>query len=152
MGKLQEYIERNQVNAELVDLGVPMTTAEKAAVQLGTEVRNIFKSIVVTDTKDNYAILVLPGDGKIHFRSAARVLGWKRVVMASSEQVLKETGYAAGGTPPIGHTTAHPVIVDESLRDYKFGYAGGGEAELLLRIPPEEIIKTTSGKFASLQR
>ena len=152
MEKLQEYIERNQINAELVDLGVPMTTAEKAAVQLGTEVRNIFKSIVVTDTKENYAILVLPGDGKIHFRSAAKVLGWKRVVMANSEQALRETGFAAGGTPPIGHTTAHPVIVDESLRDYEFGYAGGGETELLLRISPSEIIRTTNGKFASVQK
>jgi Cys-tRNA(Pro)/Cys-tRNA(Cys) deacylase len=141
---LRERLLRDGVNAEVIDLGVPMPTAPIAAEKLGVPIGRIFKSLVVTDGTV-VAVVVLPGDKRVDLKAAARALGVKNVKLASPEVVLHETGYPAGGTPPLGHAKPLPVLLDQSLFEHPEGYGGGGAHELLVKIAPDELKRATNG-------
>ncbi len=150
MDDLRNFLRENKVDAEIIDLGIPMTTAEAAAEQLKIAVGGIFKSVVLTDPENNSYVVVVPGDRRINTNLVAKLVGAKKVKFASAEKVLEDTGYPAGGTPPIGHRKKIQVIIDEGLFAYEFGYGGGGRHELLLKISPNEIVNVTQGTVANV--
>ena len=153
MDDIRVVLKRQDIDAELLDLGVAMTTVQAAAEKLGVPPRNIFKSLVVCGPeKSEVAIIVLPGDARADLKAVAKALSWKKVRFADPEVVLRETGYPAGGTPPIGHHHVSTVIVDEELLQIEEGYGGGGRPELLLRIAPSEIIRVTHAVVAKISK
>ena len=139
MDDLRSYLVKHDVDAEIIDLEVAMPTAEAAANQLEISVGGIFKSLVLAQPDGNCVVAVLAGDAKLDKKTLAKLLGVKKLKFASAEVVLDQTGYPAGGTPPIGHQQSLPVYLDRSTFDHEFGYGGGGRHELLLKIRPQEI-------------
>lgn len=149
---LKDFLARESVNAQLIDLRVPMKTADAAAQQLGVPVGGIFKSLVFSTDSGEVLVAVLPGDKRVDFKAVARVAGCAKVSFASSEVALRETGYPPGGTPPLGYPRPLRVFVDEALLQYAEGYGGGGRPELLLRIQPQELLRVTKGTLARLSQ
>jgi Cys-tRNA(Pro)/Cys-tRNA(Cys) deacylase len=148
MPDLKDFLEREGVDAQLIDLRVPMKTADAAARQLGVPVGGIFKSLVFSTDSGEVLVAVLPGDKRVDFKAVARVAGCAKVSFASHEVALRETGYPPGGTPPLGYPKPLRVIVDEALLQYSEGHGGGGRPELLLRIQPQELLRVTNGTLA----
>jgi Cys-tRNA(Pro)/Cys-tRNA(Cys) deacylase len=147
---MNEYLARAGVDAEVIDLGTPMTTAQAAADNLGVPVSQIFKSLVLTDDEGGAYVAVLPGDDRLDQKALCRLVGKKRLKFAQADVVLARTGYPAGGTPPIGHRDALPVYVDEKVMAFEFGYGGGGRHELLLKIRPAEMVRASAATVAKL--
>jgi Cys-tRNA(Pro)/Cys-tRNA(Cys) deacylase len=152
MDALRSYLKGRKIDAELIDMGNPMTTARAAADLLKLPVGNIFKSLVLIDAKNSPLIVVLPGGARLDQKALARLVGTKKLKFASAEVVLEVTGYPPGGTPPLGHKTALPVYVDEKIMAYEFGYGGGGHPNWLLRIRPQELVRTTGATIATLSQ
>ena len=150
MDVMRAFLNEKKVDAELIDMGSPMTTAQAAADLLKIPVENIFKSLVLVDAKGDAFLVVLPGGAKLDQKAVARLVGAKKLKFASEEVVLKVTGYQAGGTPPLGHQTALPVFVDEKVMAYEFGYGGGGHPDWLLRVRPKELVRVTGATVAPL--
>jgi Cys-tRNA(Pro)/Cys-tRNA(Cys) deacylase len=148
MLELKNFLAQVGVDAQLIDLRVPMKTADAAAQQLGVPVGSIFKSLVFSTDSGEVLVAVLPGDKRVDFKAVARVAGCAKVSFASPEVALRETGYPPGGTPPLGYPKPLRVIIDEALLEYAEGYGGGGRPELLLRIQPQELLRVTKGTLA----
>ena len=70
--------------------------------------------------------------------------------LAKPAVVFARTGYPAGGTPPIGHLETFPVIVDSRVAAQEWGYAGGGRAELLIKVKSADIIRLTGATVADV--
>lgn len=147
---LQDFLTEHSVKAELIKLDVPMKTASSAATELKISEDNIFKSVLLSHkTTKNlrvYALIILRGNDKINIAKVSEILDWnnKKVSFASPKEVLEQTGFIAGGTPPIGHKEKFPVILDKNLLKYEVGYGGGGSPELLLKISPTDIVQVTN--------
>jgi Cys-tRNA(Pro)/Cys-tRNA(Cys) deacylase len=147
---LREYLARTGVDAEIIDLGVPMTTAGAAAEQLGVPVGQIFKSLVLRDKKGEVLVVVAPGDRHVDFKAVSRVTGCKELSFAKPDVALRETGYPTGGTPPLGYPKPLRVVLDESALAYEESYCGGGLPELLLRIRTRELQRVTGAITANV--
>jgi len=147
---LRTYLDERKIEAELIDMGAPMTTAQAAADLLKLPVEKIFKSLVLLDANNAPFIAVLPGGARLDQKALARLVGSKKLKFATAERVLEVTGYPAGGTPPLGHKQALPVYVDEKIMAHEFGYGGGGHPDWLLRIRPQELVRTTGATIAPL--
>lgn len=116
-------------------------------------VRSVFKSLVLRgDAPDVYAVVVLAGDARLDLARAAAVLGWRKASFADPAEALARTGYPTGGTPPVGHRHALPVVVDDALPTLGVGYAGGGLPERLLRIDATEIVRLTGAHVERIRR
>jgi Cys-tRNA(Pro)/Cys-tRNA(Cys) deacylase len=145
---LRDFLTQEGVDAQLIELQVPMKTAQAAAEQLSVPVGCIFKSLVFATDGGEILVVVLPGDKRVDAKAVAHVAGCKKVAFASPEVALRETGYPPGGTPPLGYPKPLRVIVDESVLQYPQGYGGGGRPELVLRIQPQELVRAAKATLA----
>lgn len=90
-------------------------TASDAAAAIGCPVSAIVKSLVFTVDGEPVVALV-PGDLRLDTGRLAVAAGGASARRASLEEVRAATGFAAGGTPPFGHTTDLRVFADPSLK------------------------------------
>lgn len=90
-------------------------TAEDAARAIGCPVAAIVKSLVFV-VDDEPVVALVPGDLRLDTGKLAGVAGATSARRASLDEVRDATGFAAGGTPPFGHTRSLRIFADPQLR------------------------------------
>lgn len=150
--RLRRYLERHQVPATLVKPGSDMPTVPLAAAALGVTPGQIVKTIVLEGKKDptRVCLAIAPGDIRIAITKVAGALQLTQMKLASPDTVLRITGYAVGGVPPIGHVTPVPIVVDQRVLQYDIVFGGGGDEQHMLRITPAEIVQRTGAVVADI--
>jgi Cys-tRNA(Pro) deacylase len=148
--KLEELIEAGEIIARMIAPGVPTPTVPDAAAALGVEAGQIVKSLLFVTKTDDAVLAIACGDSRVDRKRLALALGATDVKMATPEVVLSVTGYAAGGTPPVGHITNVPVVVDARVMRWPVVYGGGGQVDALLEITPQEICRVTGARVVDI--
>ena len=143
---LADYILEHDLQAEIVAPGAHMPTVDAAAAAMKVAPEQIFKSILF-QAKDGWCVMVVAcGTGRVELGRVQAITGLRGLKLAKPDVVFAKTGYPAGGTPPVGHREKFPVIVDTRVAAQEWGYAGGGQPELLVKIKSADIIRL-SGAF-----
>lgn len=143
---LLPYLKQKGIEAEIVAPGVPMPTVDTAAQAVGVTADRIIKSLLFEGRDGDYVLVVANGNGKVDTKKLTKATGMRDPKLARPEVVLKVTGYPAGGTPPVGHRRKLRVVMDQRVAALDWGYAGGGKAEVLLKIRPADIIRLTDAE------
>jgi len=129
------------VEAEIIPMGTLTLTSAQAAQALGVGRDRIAKSVLFIDERGSPLLVVVGGLKKVSQGRLATMLGLKRTRLATRDEVLRITGYPAGGIPPVGHATRIRTVVDRELLSRDFVFAGGGSEEHMVRIRPADIAK-----------
>lgn len=90
-------------------------TAQDAARAIGCHVSAIVKSLVFV-VDDEPVVALVPGDLRLDTGRLAEAAGGGSARRASLDEVREATGFAAGGTPPFGHSRPLRVFADPALR------------------------------------
>ena len=69
-----------------------------------------------------------------------------------AEYVLKHTGFAIGGVPPIGYILNITALIDEDLMAYPEIWAAAGTPNSVFRISPNDLLKITEGKVVNVRK
>src|SRR5262245_35554540 len=112
MRNLQEVIAEYRIPAEILDYGTPLPTVELAAEAAHVAPGVIIKTLILHDGNGRYVAVVLAGDRRLAFDKVQAQVGAKKLKFAEHADVLRVTGYPAGGTPPFGFSQAIPTLVD----------------------------------------
>jgi Cys-tRNA(Pro) deacylase len=147
---LRHFLARHGVDAEIIDPGRPAPTVESAAEALGVDAGQIIKSLLFEGDDGRVVLVIARGTQKVDRKKVADASGLRKPRLASAARVLNITGYEAGGTPPVGHRTPVPVLIDSAVLDEPVVYGGGGRVDLLLRIRSEDIRRLTRASVADL--
>lgn len=150
MTRLEQLIESGELDARLIEPGVPTPTVPDAAAALGVEPDQIIKSLLFAARDGRVVLAIVTGASRVDRARLAAVAGLERVKMAAAEVVLTKTGYPAGGTPPVGHTMPLTVVVDSRVTQLSVVYGGGGRVDSLLQIRPAEILRVTDATVADI--
>ena len=151
MLNLQEVIDARHISAEILDYGTPLPTVELAAEAAHVARGAIIKTLILHDGSGRYVAVVLAGDQRLAFDKVQAYVGVKKLKFAQHADVLRATGYPAGGTPPFGFSQAIPTLVDASVLKPPVVLGGGGRPELLVSISPAVLVeaaRATVGDFA----
>jgi prolyl-tRNA editing enzyme YbaK/EbsC (Cys-tRNA(Pro) deacylase) len=140
---LADFIREQDLQAEIVAPGAHMPTVDAAAAAMRVAPEQIFKSILFQSLAGRCVMVVACGNARVDIKRVQDITGIFGLKLAKPVVVLAKTGYPAGGTPPVGHREKFPVIVDTAVAAQEWGYAGGGEAELLIKIKSSDIIRLT---------
>jgi len=132
---LKNYVRERNIDAKIIEVR-RASTVKEAAEELGCSKRQIIKSIVLV-AEDEAVIAIVDGASSVDLKRVEKLVG-KKVRVAGREEVLRLTGFPAGGVPPVGHNCK--VILDERVLENEKVYGGGGDEKHLLLIPPSEII------------
>ncbi|MEX1178650.1 MAG: YbaK/EbsC family protein, partial [Nitriliruptor sp.] len=91
-------------------------------------------------------VLVLTsGANRVDEHALAVVLGATSVRKADADEVRAVTGYAIGGTPPLGHRDDLAVVCDQDLLAIDEVWAAAGTPSTVFPIAPAQLVKVTGG-------
>ena len=125
-------------------------TAADAAAAVGCEIDQIVKSLVFM--ADVRPILILcSGARRVDEEKLAEYTGTE-IRIAGASEVRAATGYAIGGTPPLGHTVPLKTVVDPHLMEFEEIWAAAGTPDSVFPIQPKELVKATSGAVVAVTR
>lgn len=145
-------LDRDKVDYELVEYPVDENNlgAEHIAEQLGEDIRQVFKTIVMHGDKTGNFVCVVPGGEEIDLKKAASVSGNKKCATLPLKELLPTTGYVRGGCSPIGMRKLFPTFIDSSALGFETIYVSAGIRGMQVKLSPKDLERETHAKFAAL--
>lgn len=119
--------------------------APEAAKQLGVNLHQIAKTLVMQDEQQQPLIVLMHGDCEVSTKNLARQIGVKKVTFCSPEVAQRNSGYMVGGTSPFGTRKNMPIWVQKSLLEYTDIYLNGGRRGYMLSIKSQVLINQLGG-------
>lgn len=114
-------------------------SAQHVAAELGEDIDQVFKTLVLRGDRTGFFVCVIPGDFEVDLKVAARISGNKSCEMLHLKELLPTTGYIRGGCSPIGMKKAFPTYIHESALLYDYIYISAGQRGLQFKIAPQDL-------------
>lgn len=124
--------------------------AQHVADQLGEDIRQVFKTLVLWGERSGHFVCVVPGGEEVDLKKASRVSGNKKCDLIAQKELEPLTGYVRGGCSPIGMKKRFPTFVDERALAEESIYVSAGQRGLQLRIAPEDLARAAGATFCDL--
>lgn len=125
-------------------------SATHVAEQLGENVEQVFKTLILHGDKSGYFVCVIPGADEVDLKKAAKVSGNKKCEMIPVKELLPLTGYIRGGCSPIGMKKHFPTYIHLSAENFENIYVSAGQRGLQVLLAPADLIRETNASLADL--
>ena len=125
-------------------------SATHVAEQLGEDIRQVFKTLVLRGDRTGYFVCVVPGGEEVDLKKAAKVSGNKSCEMIHVKELLPLTGYIRGGCSPIGMKKHFPTYVHASALEFEQIYVSAGQRGLQIRLAPSDLLREAQAEKADL--
>lgn len=136
---LDDFISVNKIPAQIHFIPSGTKTATQAERAFADSGLVVVKSILLIDSNQNPALVILKGSDKVDLQKVKKILGVSDVRLAHPEEVLEITGYEVGGVPPVS-VFGVKTILDSGIEHLKEVIAGGGTQNHLLQIKVADIL------------
>jgi prolyl-tRNA editing enzyme YbaK/EbsC (Cys-tRNA(Pro) deacylase) len=124
-------------------------TAAAAAEAIGCRVAQIVKSLVFM-ADDSPVMVLMSGDRRVDPAKLSAAVGGAVVRRASLDEVRAATGYAAGGTPPLGHVQPLDTVADRSLERNEQVWAAAGTPTTVFPIEVERLVDLAGARWVDV--
>ncbi len=122
-------------------------TATDAARAVGCDIGQIVKSLVfVADGRP--VVALTSGSNRASPDRLRAVLGAGQVRRATPEEARDATGFAIGGTPPLGYPGPVAVLIDPHLLGHDVLWAAAGAPDAVFAVTPNDLLRCAGGKVA----
>lgn len=114
--------------------------ATHVAEQLGENIAQVFKTLVLRGDKNGLFVCVVPGDTEVDLKLAAKASGNKNAAMIPMKELLPSTGYIRGGCSPIGMKKVLPTFIHSTCMDFGYIYISAGVRGLQIKMAPGDLV------------
>ena len=96
-------LDKSKISYELIPYEVDENdlSAVHVAANLGENISQVFKTLVLQGDKTGHFVCVIPGDKEVNLKLAAKVSGNKSCDMITMKELLPTTGYVRGACSPV---------------------------------------------------
>ena len=145
-------MDKAKVKYQLVPYEVDESdlSAIHVAEQLGEDVAQVFKTLVLHGDKSGYFVCVIPGDKEVDLKKAAKISGNKNCEMVAVKELLPLTGYIRGGCSPIGMKKHFPTYIHDTVGQFDYVYVSAGQRGLQIKLSPSDLIRESKAQTADL--
>ena len=146
-------LDRAKIQYELVPYVVDENNlaANHIAEQLGEDIRQVFKTLVLHGDRTGYFVCVVPGNAEVDLKKAAKASGNKKCDLIPMKELLPTTGYIRGGCSPLGMKKKFPTFIDETVILFDKVYISAGVRGQQIVIAPQDLIKATEAVTVDLE-
>lgn len=120
---------------------------EEAALKLGLDENQVYKTLLVELFPKELAVAVLPVSKQLSLKEVANAFKAKKAVMANKQEAQKVTGYLLGGISPLGQKKRLKTVLDESAKSYDTIFVSGGKRGLDIEVKPQDLIKLLNSNY-----
>ena len=125
-------------------------SATHVAEQLGEDIAQVFKTLVLHGDKSGYFVCVIPGNEEVDLKKAAKVSGNKKCELIPMKELLPLTGYIRGGCSPIGMKKHFPTYLHSTAPTFEHIYVSAGQRGLQVKLSPTDLIREVEAEVAEL--
>lgn len=145
-------LDQKKVTYELIPYTVDENdlAATHVAAELGEDIAQVFKTLVLRGDRNGLLVCVIPGDKEVDLKKAAKLSGNKKVEMIAMKELLPLTGYIRGGCCPIGMKKPYPTWIHSTCEEFPFIFISAGVRGLQLKINPADLLKVTGASVADV--
>jgi prolyl-tRNA editing enzyme YbaK/EbsC (Cys-tRNA(Pro) deacylase) len=134
----------------VVEFSESTHSSAEAAAAIGCSVAQIAKSIIFRGAVSGRPVLVVAsGANRVDEKKVTAVIG-EKVKSADAVFVLVNTGFAIGGVPPVGHTVAPIIVIDQDLSQHEDIWAAGGCGNAVFCLSFAQLKSLTSGVVSDI--
>jgi prolyl-tRNA editing enzyme YbaK/EbsC (Cys-tRNA(Pro) deacylase) len=146
--KLKLFLTSNKVWHRFIEFSEPVKTVEEAARKV--QVDKIAKSIVMIDSNGDTLLAIVPAKRKVSHKKIKIILAVKDVRLATPDEVLKHSGYPAGGVSPFNNIKR--VLLDSQVLKSETAIVGGGDIDKLIEVKTEDIVGILKPKIDDISQ
>ena len=145
-------LDQKKIDYELVPYEVDETDlgAQHIADQLGEDINQVFKTLVLKGDKIGYFVCVIPGCDEVDLKKTAKATGNKSCDLIPMKDLLPLTGYIRGGCSPIGMKKSFPTFIHETCQLFDYIYVSAGVRGLQFKLKPDDLIQAVGMTVADL--
>lgn len=145
-------LDKAKIKYELIPYTVDENNlaADHVAEELGEDINQVFKTLILQGDKCGYFVCVVPGNTEVDLKKAAKVAGAKKAEMIPMKELLPLTGYIRGGCSPIGMKKPFPTFFHQSVLNFEFIFVSAGVRGLQIKIAPNDLINYVKATIADL--
>ncbi|MFI3318232.1 MAG: Cys-tRNA(Pro) deacylase [Rikenellaceae bacterium] len=145
-------LDQAKISYELISYVVDEAdlSAVHVAEQLGEEVAQVFKTLVLRGDRSGIFVCIVPGDEEVNLKFAAKVSGNKSAEMIAMKELLPTTGYIRGACSPIGMKRLFPTFIHESCMFHELIYVSAGIRGMQIQIAPADVISISKAQVVEL--
>lgn len=149
-------LEGKKVAYEAINYDASERDAEKIAVQLGVPPEQVFKTLVVAAPKDGRStpkplLAIIPANRQLDLKKLAKLVGAKKLKMATHQEAEAMTGLQVGGISPLALINkGFAIYLDELAEAQARIFVSAGERGTQIRLAPKDLRKLTGARVADL--
>jgi len=125
-------------------------SAVHVAEQLGEDINQVFKTLVLHGDKSGYFVCIIPGADELDLKKAAKVSGNKKCDLIPMKELLPLTGYIRGACSPIGMKKHFPTYIHQTVDTFDKVYISAGQRGLQIQIAPADLLREIKANIADL--
>ncbi|MGL5355570.1 MAG: Cys-tRNA(Pro) deacylase [Cetobacterium sp.] len=135
-------LDKAKVNYSIIEYEVDdnYSGAINIASKTGADITKVFKTLALTNDKDELFIVCIPGSDELDLKKVANKVKSKKVEMLELSKLKEKTGYVRGGCSPIGIKKRHLSFIHKSCLNKDFIFISGGQKGLQIKIKPSDLI------------
>lgn len=147
--RVQSVLSALGAQGRVVELQDSTRTSAEAAAAIGTTVAQIAKSLVFM-VDEQPVLIIASGTNRVSTTKAGALLGGT-LHRPDGDTVKRTTGFPIGGIPPVGHTSALRVLIDQDLLQFADIWAAAGTPNAVFPSTPTELVRITGGQVADIK-
>ncbi|MFI3286590.1 MAG: Cys-tRNA(Pro) deacylase [Rikenellaceae bacterium] len=145
-------LDKAKIEYELIPYVVDESNlaATHVAEQLGEDVAQVFKTLVLRGDKNGIFVCIIPGDKEVDLKKAAKVSGNKNADMIAMKELLPNTGYIRGACSPIAMKRHFPTFIHHTCLQFSEIYVSAGVRGVQIMIDPKALIPFVEAECVEL--
>ncbi|WP_409290758.1 Cys-tRNA(Pro) deacylase [Peribacillus sp. SCS-37] len=122
------------------------------AGKIGKPPEMVFKTLVTIGVGNAIHVFVIPVEGELDLKKAAKAAGEKKLEMLPVKDIQKWTGYIRGGCSPVGMKKLYPTYIDQSAESLGAIIVSGGKIGMQLELELQHLTSATKARLAELTK
>lgn len=120
------------------------------ASMIGKAPREVYKTLVTQGASRRYYVFVVPSDGQLDLKKAAKSVGEKSVEMIKQKELLPLTGYVHGGCSPVGMKKPFKTVFHSDVLSLATVTVSAGKVGYQVEVEPQTIISAVAATTADI--
>ena len=121
---------------------------QEVVAKLSLDCESVFKTLVLKTANSDYVVAITTVNRTVDTKALAKLVGCKKVAMASASEVERITGYVLGGVSPFAQKRL-PTFVYQSAQHQSRIYVSAGKRGVELAIAPDVLAQLLPVKFGA---
>lgn len=124
-----------------------LTNGQEIAKVVNKSEDEVFKTLVTVSNTKQHFVFVIPVNGTLNLKKAAKAVNVKSIEMIYQKELLPLTGYIHGGCSPIGMKKQFDTVINDTAQLFDVILVSAGKVGMNIEINPYELSHLVNATF-----